>query len=72
MKTIAFCSFMLSDSFCQAFSMYYLPFRTGCTLGGLDLIFILDVSISIRSDRFQLIRNFVMIKIVKKVTFSYS
>jgi len=34
-------------------------FILGCTLGGLDLIFVLDVSISIRSDRFQLIRDFV-------------
>jgi len=30
-----------------------------CTLGGIDLVFVLDVSISIKSNRFQLIRDFV-------------
>ena len=32
---------------------------TDCTIGGIDVVFVLDVSISIRSQRFQLIRDFV-------------
>ncbi|XP_065915793.1 cartilage matrix protein-like [Dysidea avara] len=46
---------------CGVFDYYNVNFLacTCCTLGGLDLIFVLDVSISIKSDRFQLIRDFV-------------
>ena len=35
-----------------------LLYKTVCTIGGIDLVFVLDVSGSIRATRFQMIREF--------------